>query len=330
MKIHLTLIALCAMHLGMSQKIAYFPGFELINMEENAGLQYTTSKLLKSYVEDNHDFTILLSDRLGASSYTQIPSLESAAQTAVSQNIRYVIGGEIHHMQGIYIISLGLYDSQTKEQIWHDMAKGAVEQDLDPLLSRLGRSFYTHRSAKTDIEIDEVTEYDQMGVELAQIKVNHFAGLMLGGKHISGEDVMSGFGLAYTYDASSFLFNLDFELYPTSSMHFGDSKADRKLSSGGVSLGVTYPITRKRSTLFVNGGMEYGYTKIREMAFESEYGSAETGLGAYVGGGFLINRNSTVNLRLFVAASIPFYQVENTNLTGVKFGIVTSFAKKKR
>ena len=165
-------------------------------------------------------------------------------------------------------------------------------------------------------------------MELAQIKVNHFAGVMLGGKQISHEGVLSGFGLAYTYDASTFLFNLDFELYPSLTL-LNHTTEDRKLQSGAINLGVTYPFTRKRTTLFVQGGMEYGYAQVRQTLFEEDYHTTETGIGAYVGGGLLINRNSTVNMRLFTVLSVPFYEVDGINLTGFKFGIVTSFARKK-
>lgn len=209
------------------------------------------------------------------------------------------------------------------------MAKGAAEQDLDPLLSRLGRTFFTRKTAKTDIEIDEVTTYDEMGIELSQIEVNHFIGIMLGGKVIPNESALSGFGLAYTYDASSVLFNLDFELYPSSNLIAGNYSHDRKIRNGTASLGVTFPLSRKRTTLFVNGGMEYGFTNITDNEFDIEDSYTRSGIGAYLGGGLLINRNSTVNLRIFTAVSVPFYQVYETNVSGVKFGIITSFARKR-
>ena len=73
--------------------------------------------------------------------------------------------------------------------------------------------------------------------------------------------------------------------------------------------------------------MEYGYGRVKDFYFDEEYTITRTGIGAYFGGGFLINRNSTVNLRIFAAVSTPFYDVDGTNLAGVKFGIVTSFAR---
>ena len=330
MKTKLSLISLLIFQLSFAQKIVYFPGFELINMEPTNGLQYSTSKLIKSYVEDNHEYTIWLDDRIGGNEYLEREPIATSVAKATELNARYFMNGEIHYLQGVYIISLGVYDTNTREQVWHDMAKGAAEQDLDPLLSRLGRSFFTNRTAKTDIEIDEVTEYDQQGVELAQIKVNHFMGVMLGGKVIPNESTLSGFGLAYTYDASTFLFNFDFELYPSSNLSVNHRSPDRTLHSGNVSLGVTYPLSRKRTTFYVNGGMEYGYTQINDSQFDIDFHTSQSGIGAYFGGGLLINRNSTVNLRIFTAVSVPFYRVDDTNVIGIKFGIVTSFARKKR
>ena len=327
MKANIFCIVLFAMQCTYAQKTVYFPGFELINMDRQTELEYSISKLLKSYIEDNHDFTILLDERIGEPTYDTRQSIAYSAKEAQKRKARYLMKGEIHFLQGTYILSLGVYEALTLDQVWHDLVKGAAEQDLDPLLSRLGRSFFTSKTAKTDIYIDEVTEYDQQGIELAQIKVNHFFGVMLGGKQIFDETTLSGFGLGYTYDASNFLFNLDFELFPTSTLFFDDDAKDRKLQNGNVNLGVTYPFSKRRNTLFINGGMEYGFTRLRDKVFEEEYILTRGGIGAYFGGGFLINRNSTVNLRLFGAVSVPFYEVDETNLTGVKFGIVTSFAR---
>ena len=329
MKAFLFLLGSLTLNLATAQNIVYFPGFELINMDSAAGLQYSTSKLIKSYIEDNHDYTILLNEHVGNQNYSAREPLTESARVAVTKGSRYVMKGEIHFLQGVYIISLGVYESANHKQVWHDMAKGSVEQDLDPLLSRLGRSFFTNKTAKTDIEIDEVTEYDQQGVELAQIKVNHFVGVMLGGKHIPSESILSGFGLTYTYDAATVLFNFDFELYPSSHLSINHHSPDRRMQTGNINLGVLYPLTRKRMTFYVQGGMEYGYTNVRDRLYDTDYSITETGIGACVGGGYLINRNSTVNLRMFTNVSIPFYKADGSNISGIKFGIVTSFARKR-
>ena len=155
MRSNLTLIALLIFNVAFSQRMVYFPGFELINMERSEGLQYSTSKLIKAYIENNHEYTVLLDEQVGQNGYFIRESLLETATEAKELNALYFMRGEIHFLQGVYIISLGVYESNTLQQVWHDMAKGAEEQDLDPLLSRLGRSFFTNRSAKTDIEIED-------------------------------------------------------------------------------------------------------------------------------------------------------------------------------
>ncbi|MEQ9405712.1 MAG: hypothetical protein RIM99_19130 [Cyclobacteriaceae bacterium] len=314
--------------LNAQNNSVYFPYFELINIEENEELQYSTSRLIKSYIENNHDYVIILPEKAPEGYFENESQLTSKAN-AQRISAQYFMDGEIHNLQGIYIVSLGLYETASGKRIWHDMVKGSLEKDLDALLSRLGRTFLSHKTAKTDIEIDEVTDYDAKGIDLQQIKVNHFIGIMLGGKYLFGEETLSGLGIAYTYDASTFLFNLNFDFYPSSSLLKDDVYDGRKIRNGSFSLGAMYPLSRKRSTPYLDGGLEYGFFDIRRNPdFDEDAGRAQSGIGLYLGGGYLINRNSTVNLRIYGAVSLPMYTVENKTLPGFKFGIITSFARK--
>ena len=309
-------------------KSVYFPYFELINLDKDAGLQYSTSRLMKAYIENNHDITVILPEKEGEF-YLEKQGHKTSMTNAADANSLYFMDGEIHSLRGVFVISLGLYETATGNRVWHDMVKGSIEEDLDPLLSRLGRSFLTNKTAKTDIEIDEVTEYDLQGVELKQIKVNHYMGLLLGGKYLFGEETLSGIGLAYTYDASTFLFNLNFEYYPSSSFLDSSNEPQRKLRSGTFALGAMMPLTKKRSTPFLDGGLEYSFLSSEiDWGDDSDpTGSTQSGIGLYVGGGYLINRNSTVNLRIYGGLSFPMYSLEDENYPGFKFGIITSFAK---
>ena len=304
----------------------YFPFFELINLNEDPNLQYSSSKLLKSYIEDNQRFRIILPET--KNTYYTYQSEQLVIEEAIAYNAGYYLRGELHELGGILIISLGLYETNTGNRVWHDMVKGSTINDIDPLLSRLGRSFLSNRTAKRDIEIDEVTEYDARGLELQQIKVNHFVGIMLGGKHLFDGETLSGFGLYYTYDASTFLFNLNFDLYPSSSLLENERFEGRKLRNGNFSIGASLPFTRKRSTLYLEGGLEYGFMSIhRDPDFYEDTIETNGGVGVYFGGGYLINRNSTVNLRVFSAVSIPMYTIEDRNYPGLKFGMIISFSK---
>ena len=73
--------------------------------------------------------------------------------------------------------------------------------------------------------------------------------------------------------------------------------------------------------------MEYGFINVYRK--EPELNKTNAGVGLYVGGGYLINRNSTVNLRINGGLSIPTYTVDGQSFPGFKFGLVTSFSKKR-
>ena len=310
---------------SFSQQQAYFPFFELIGIEKDDQFQYSTSKLLKSYIEDNHDFNLLLPEVRDR--YYEKETFFESIDNAKALGASHVILGEIHELGNLFIVSLGLYEVETGDKIWHDLVKGSVREDLDPLLSRLGRNFNTSVKAKNDAEIDEVTYYEQQGVELAQIKVNHFVGVLIGANYIFGEQTSSGFGVAYTYDATSVLFNVNFEFYPSSSILRDDDSSVRRIRNGNFNMGVIYPLTKKRRTWYLQGGMEYGFMNVTRE--DPSLDKTNAGVGLLIGGGYMINRNSTVNLRVNAGVSIPTYTIDDQNFPGFKFGLITSFSKKR-
>ena len=91
----------------------YFPYFELINVSKDTDLQYSTSKLIKSYIENNHPYAVILPNRKDNGYYEdegQAADLEKAEEISA----RYFMDGEIHSLQGVFIISLGLYETATR------------------------------------------------------------------------------------------------------------------------------------------------------------------------------------------------------------------------
>ncbi|MCP4458839.1 MAG: hypothetical protein GY816_12570 [Cytophagales bacterium] len=302
----------------------YFPYFELINLDESKDLQYSTSRLIKTYIETNHDYHILLPEK--TDNYFDLNGYASAIEEAQNREAEFVMLGEIHSLDGDYIVSLGMYNSKTGKKLWHDLIKGVSQEDLDPLLSRLGRNFMKETKARDDVEIGEVTDYEQQGVALQQIKVNHFMGLMVGANTLIGDQTLSGFGLAYSYDANTVLFNVNFDFYPSSSVVINAELLEEKKQSANFNLGILYPLSRKRMTWFLSGGMEYGMVRIDAEGFELDP-ERVSGVGLFAGGGYLINRNSTVNLRIQAAISFPTYKIRDTYHPSLKFGIVTSFTK---
>ena len=321
----LTIIFLCISISSIAQQKVYFPYFELISLDKDVDFQYSTSRLLKSYIEDHHDFNILLPEN--EDRYFERETFFESVENARAINADFVMTGEVHGLGNIFIVALGLYETRTGNKIWHDMVKGSATEDLDPLLSRLGRNFNTAVKAKDDVEISEVTTYEQQGVELAQVKVNHFVGVLIGGQYMLGEQTASGFGVSYSYDATSVLFNVNFEFYPTSGILKYDDESVRRFRNGNFNLGVIFPLSKKRMTWYLQGGMEYGFINVTrdEPAMDKTNG----GVGLFLGAGYLINRNSTVNLRINAGLSLPTYAVDGEVFPGFKFGLITSFSKKR-
>ena len=97
----------------------YFPYFELINLYENEELQYSTSRLIKTYIETNHDFHILLPEKVDG--YFGDNSYASARKEATDRQAEHFMTGEIHSLDGNYIVSLGLYDTSTGNKLWLDL-----------------------------------------------------------------------------------------------------------------------------------------------------------------------------------------------------------------
>jgi len=307
---------------AQSKKV-YFPYFELIGLEKNGELQYSASRLAKTYIESNHNIHVMLPDH-DSQSYVEKESIYASMQAATDADASMVMTGEIHSLNGSFIVALAVYDAKSGEKKWSDMMKGVTSADLDPLLSRLGRTFMSTTKARDDIEVGEVTQYEQQGVELQQIKANHYFGLMVGGNVLLGDRTLSGFGLAYTFDANTVLFHVNTDFY------FSSNRADEPALTiypeqlASFNMGVIYPLSRKRMTWFLQGGMDYSgvYSNVVDVGNRST-----SGVGLLVGGGYLLNRNSTVNLRIHSALHLPTYQVDGTYYPSLRFGLTTSISK---
>jgi hypothetical protein len=308
---------------GQNEKI-YFPNFELIGLSKDGELQYSTSKLAKTYIESNHKYHIMLAEHDGTT-YLGNETFDQSVNFTQKANITLIMTGEIHNLDGHYIISIAVYDAKTGEKKWSDMIKGLTNDDLDLLLARLGRTFMTKSKARDDIELGEVTKYEQQGVEMQQIKANHYFGVLLGANAPFNDNTQAGFGFGYSFDASTIIFTLGLDFYrssrESSSNTFGTNTNSNMQS---FSMGVVYPLNRKRNSWFITGGIDYSsYTKYLDLQDDK---TTNQGMGLYVGGGYLINRNSTVNMRIQTSVYVPTYEVAGQYQSSFKLGLTTSIS----
>lgn len=318
----LAVLLVCFSSAAQSKKI-YFPYFELIGLDKNGELQYSASRLAKTYIESNHNIHVMLPDHDGQT-YLEKESISASIQAATEVEATMVMTGEIHSLNGSFIVALSVYDAKSGEKKWSDMMKGVTSADLDPLLSRLGRTFMSTTKARDDIEVGEVTQYEQQGVELQQIKANHYFGFMVGGNALIGDRTLSGFGLVYTFDANTVLFHVNTDFYFSSERNDEPSLTVYPEQLASFNMGVIYPLSRKRMTWFLQGGMDYSgvYADVVDVGHRSI-----SGVGVLVGGGYLLNRNSTVNLRIHSALHLPTYRVDGTYYPSLRFGLTTSISK---
>jgi hypothetical protein len=69
--------------------------------------------------------------------------------------------------------------------------------------------------------------------------------------------------------------------------------------------------------------MEYSFIQlINDTKFSSE--DAIGGVSVFRGGGYLLNRNSTVNMRIHAGLSFPTYRIRDSYYPSLKFGVTTN------
>ncbi len=319
-------ISMGSISTARGQENVYFPYFELINLELDVGLQYSTSRLIKAYIEDHHDYNIILPKN--HNEYYEKEDFAETVQYAGEYEADLILTGAIVELGDKYVISLGLQRLPSGEQIWHDMLKGNVREDLDPLLSRLGRNFNSPVKARNDAEFDEVTNYESELAESVHTDIYHYFGVMLGGTYVMNEQTVSGFGLGYTFDAPNLMITGNLEFYPTSSVLEDEDTGNKRYKHGNINIGAIYAFSGKGLSPFVQGGMDYGFHTIDRS--EPNVKKTNGGVGFFLGGGFILNRNSAVNLRLNAALTLPLYYLEDRQLMGLRFGLVTSFSPGRR
>ena len=328
MKISFISLIFLSLFFGLkSQERIYFPYFEIINMQDAEPLQYSTSKLLKTYIEESHDYLIVLPKK-DSGIYPREDFLESI-ENAKKYNASYLLVGEINNLGKVAILSLSLFEVNSGNRIWKDLIKSIPLDDFDPVLSRLGRNFATQTTARDDADIYDITNYEeQREMKLLTIQANHFTGIMLGGNYCVNNSFAPRFGVVYTYDISSVLLNIDMEYSSNNFFHFISMDEPEPdflvIRTGSFGMGVIVPFYKRKNSMYANGGFEFGATNLQRN--HDALDKTEGGLDVYLGAGYLMARTSTANVRFELGLSVPTYKVNGKSIYQVKFGIITSFA----
>lgn len=330
-----TVILLCSgIQNILSQEKVYFPFFEMINVQDAAGIQLSTSKLLKTYIEENHpEYMIIIPKHDGVKVYPKEDFLESI-ENAKQNGAKYLLTGEINNIGKLAILSMSLFDVSSGNKIWSDLIKGLPLDDYDPVLSRVGRNFQTGLKAKDDADLYDVTAFEeQREMKLLNFQSNHFVGIGLGGNYLFNESLNTRVDLNFYYDISSVILHMGFDYSSNAMFNFlidpnWRTSSMRKNRTANFGMGVTFPFTKTKNSFYAETNLEFGLIRLK--GGSPSIDDRGSGLGFAANVGYLIGRNSTSNVRFQTGVSIPAYRTGNRYIPIVKFGIISSFASSSK
>jgi hypothetical protein len=288
----------CALGTAAAAEKVYMPFLELINVHPD--YQYSTARLFKSYVDEQGRYELVIPARADTG-FQQTPA-EIRAE-ALRRDCPYYLIGDLNRISESVIVTVSLYSTADGGRLWTDKLKAAGPNDLDPIFQKLARSLGTPRRAADDGDIYSVTSYEERNLRQTQVR-NSF-GLGIGGALftpgiLAGKDwnepFVGGLGLVWAYDARTVLFEVDAQTYT-----FGQNSG-----LGALSISAFKPVYADKVTPFFGGGLGLGFA-------ETEYLGRSTsgkGLMLHAGGGVILNRTSTVQLRLQGRYVVGLFRME--------------------
>ena len=300
-KIPVLLLAAAALAVSsFSAEKVFMPFFELINVHPD--YQYSTARLFKGYVDEAGRYELIIPER--QDSVARQPASDAVRKEAQARGCAFYLIGDLNRIGETVIFNVALYSAKDGARVWGDKLKASTPEDLDPILQKVARAVGSGEKAAADGDIYSVTSYE--GRELRQVRVRNAFGVAVGGMLftpglLTGESwddpFIGGLGLIWTYDARSILFELDGETYFTG----------RKTEFSSVSISAFKPFASSRLTPFAGGGLGLGNVSTESGGETVE----EAGLLAHVGGGFIFNRTSNVQLRAQVRYQVGLFKMDD-------------------
>jgi len=277
------------------------PFFQIENMHWE--YQMSAAKIFKNYVNDINKYTLILPETKD----TTYPK-ESFHQTilnAKTAGTKYFIIAEMNALNDVMIVSMTMYNTSDSSKVWNDLLKARTPDDLDPILQRLAKCLGTDKKASVDGDIYSVTNYDSKPLSKVNTSVNF--GVAISGAYCFVNKVSNqtpaGFGLLASYDARDVIFDLQGDFL------FGDIKMY------GVRISGLYPFKSSKNTPYIGGSIAWSGTTLSSND-NSYYSTSHSGggLAFYANGGYIFNRNSTVNFRVAGSIIIPTYKTDDNQV----------------
>jgi len=293
------------------------PFFEVLNMHPD--YQYSSSKLFKSYLTEQNVYDLILPEK---SDTLYKESTAKTAETAKTLGASFYAIGEINVVgQNLMVISLSMYKTSDASKVWSDIVKAKGLADLDPVLQKLARAISSNTKSNLEGDIYNVSNYESK--TLQKVNASYYWGLKVGGaypfmKYITKPS--AGIGAVFSYDSRNWIVDV------TGEMYFGDA------GIYDFNVAMTYPFTSKMHGPFASGGLGFGGISYKETKINF-YGdpypdpTSTGGLMLFAGGGYLINRNSNVNVRIGAQAFVSGFKAQGIIPVGIMFNITVLFEK---
>ena len=305
--------------IAVAAEKVYMPPVGTTNIHSDYGV--AAQKLMKTYIEDDGRFILVEGT---AEDSVDISKPESLNNKAVSKSCSKILIAEFTRLGENVILSFKLYNTGSEAPVWQDRLKAANPDDFDPIIQRVARTIGTKQKATTDQDIYNVTETETK--QPRRKKAFSYFGLGLGGMVPLSPTVDMAPGLNFfgMYDTQSFLIGIDANLWGMSD--------DSRYTYGDFGISAYYAFGRRFVAPYIGGGMNYsgvdyntkvtvkeknekwdstiGDYKITYEDKKHNYSDSKSGIGAFVGGGVMLNRAS--NIVLFAEAKyfVNFYKLK--------------------
>ena len=288
------------------------------NIHSDYGI--AAQKLMKTYIEDDGRF--ILVEGTAADSVV-LEKQETVKNKAVEKGCSKYLIAEFTRLGDNVILSFKLYGTDNDTPVWQDRLKAANPDDFDPIIQRVARTIGTDEKATNDQDIYNITENEVKAPK--RKKVNSYFGIGIGGMVPLAPEIelAPGLNLFGIYDTQSILFGIDCNLWGMSS--------DSRYSYADFGISAYYAFGRKFIAPYIGGGLSFsavdyetevsyvaereyydydiqGYRTTKETEYNT-YVDDKSGIGAFIGGGVMLNRASSIILLAEVKYFVNFFKL---------------------
>lgn len=274
----------------------YLPFFELINVDNE--YQYSTSKLLKDYIDETLGFELILPSRITEN--FNYPTETTIIQSAIEAGCKYYLLASLNRIGDNVIINVNLKDAVSQESKWKDRLKAATPEDLDPIMQNIANAINANSKGNKAQSIYSVSDYN--ATPLKQVKTNNAFGVSIGGlvylNNPTKTDLSAGAEGYWLYDARNVIYQISGGLY---------GLGGTALAMNG-SLGVLGPMNDFDNTFFVGASAGLNYISTNTSDKINSYDGGGLYLGANLG--YLIGRTSSTTFKVQIEYNIGLYSLE--------------------